>query len=136
VTCREPLRISLQNNLLKSLKAACFNSLLENEIKKDQANGNQNGKNLEQDQQERVNLYIQEREEELIEIASTASKENLDLGCKRIKSAVIEKALRKVREDPIMSEAIDKRERFSKSGAGNFIDEDIAKSMIELPMPL
>jgi hypothetical protein len=29
-----------------------------------------------------------------------ASKENLELGCKLIKKAVIDKALKKVREDP------------------------------------
>jgi hypothetical protein len=44
-------------------------------------------------------MYISEHEEELLEISQSASKENLDLGCKMIKRAVIEKALRKVRED-------------------------------------
>jgi len=39
-------------------------------------------------------------ESQINEIATVASKENLELGCKLIKKAVIDKALKKVREDP------------------------------------
>jgi hypothetical protein len=53
-----------------------------------------------------------------------------------IKRAVIDKALRKVREDLVMNAAIDKRERASASGVVNFVDEDIAKTMVELPPQL
>jgi CCR4-NOT transcription complex subunit 1 len=77
-----------------------------------------------------------QEEEELLEIAQTASKENLDLGCKMIKRAVIEKALRKVREDNVMLGAIDKRERAAQSGMTNFVDEEIAKTMVDLPPQL
>lgn len=34
------------------------------------------------------------------ELAQTASKENLDLGCKLIRKSVVSKAFAKVREDP------------------------------------
>lgn len=78
----------------------------------------------------------EQEEEELLEIAQTASKENLDLGCKMIKRAVIEKALRKVREDNVMLGAIDKRERAAQSGMPNFVDEEIAKTMVDLPPQL
>lgn len=44
-----------------------------------------------------------------------------------IKCAVIDKALRKVREDIVINAAIDKRERAAATGAGNFVDEEIAK---------
>lgn len=103
VTCREPLRISLQNNLLKNIKRACQN-IFEQEIRA----------NLQISPQEKdsaVEMFIADHEEELQEIAQTASKENLDLGCKMIKRAVIDKALRKIREDHIMNTAIDKRDR-------------------------
>ena len=50
-----------------------------------------------------------------------------------IKNAVIEKALRKVREDKIMIEAIEKRERAAKNGVVHFVDEEIAKNMVDLP---
>ena len=39
-------------------------------------------------------------EAQINEIASTVSRENLELGCKLIKKSVISKALSKVREDP------------------------------------
>jgi hypothetical protein len=53
-----------------------------------------------------------------------------------IKRAVIEKALRKVREDLVMNAAIDKRERSAAAGEINFVDEDIARTMVELPIQL
>lgn len=81
-------------------------------------------------------MYIAEHEDELHEIAQSVSKENLDLGCKMIKRAVIDKALRKVREDVVMIEAIAKRERAGQSGVTNFVDEEIAKNMVDLPPQL
>ena len=53
-----------------------------------------------------------------------------------IKRAVIDKALRKVREDVVMIEAIAKRERAGQSGVNNFVDEEIAKNMVDLPPQL
>jgi CCR4-NOT transcription complex subunit 1 len=69
VTCKEPLKLSLTNNLKKKLQSL----------------------------QPRPNESISATE--IADISSTASKENLELGCKRIKEAVVEKALKKVRED-------------------------------------
>jgi hypothetical protein len=37
---------------------------------------------------------------QISDMAQHASKDNLELGCKMIKKAVIQKALTKVREDP------------------------------------
>lgn len=91
----------------------------------------------QQEQEARFEMFHAEQEEdELLEIAQTASKENLDLGCKMIKRAVIEKALRKVREDIVMNGAIEKRERAAQSGMTSFVDEEIAKTMVELPPQL
>ena len=42
-------------------------------------------------------------------MASLCSKDNLELGCKLIKKAVIEKALNKVKEDPLIARAIETR---------------------------
>jgi len=39
-----------------------------------------------------LNYYMQDMEEQLNEIAHETSKENLELGCKMIKNAVITKA--------------------------------------------
>ena len=43
------------------------------------------------------------------DLAAQASKDNLELGCKMIKQAVIQKALTKVREDPQIQRAIEIR---------------------------
>lgn len=68
MTCKEPLKLSLTNNLKKKLQ-----SLPTRQDSIQQA--------------------------EMNDIATAASKENLELGCKRIKEAVVEKALKKVRDD-------------------------------------
>ena len=54
-----------------------------------------------------------------------ASKENLELGCKLIKKAVIDKALKKVREDLQIVKAIEKRKENESLGKKNFVDESI-----------
>lgn len=90
----------------------------------------------QQDKDSAVAVFIADYEEELQEIAQNASKENLDLGCKMIKRAVIDKALRKIREDHIMNQAIEKRDKASQNGVTNFVDEEIAKTMVELPPQL
>jgi hypothetical protein len=45
-------------------------------------------------------FHISISEEKINDIAVLSSRENLELGCSLIKKKVIEKALRKVREDP------------------------------------
>lgn len=76
VTCREPLKMSLTTNLRKSLTQISI-----------QIQQNMGGQEILSESQ-------------INEIATVASKENLELGCKLIKKAVIDKALKKVREDP------------------------------------
>ena len=46
---------------------------------------------------------MQDHEEQLQDIASETSKENLELGCKMIKNAVITKAQVQVKDDAVIS---------------------------------
>lgn len=78
VTCREPLKMSLTTNLRKFL-----NQMLTSY--RGQGGNDSSEPPL--------------TEAQINEVASTASKENLELGCKLIKKSVISKALAKVRED-------------------------------------
>ena len=50
-----------------------------------------------------LNYYLQDHEEKLLEIAQETSKENLELGCKMIKNAVISKANIQVKEDRVIT---------------------------------
>ena len=69
-------------------------------------------------------------------MAQQASKDNLELGCKLIKKAVIEKALTKVREDSQIANAIEIRQQikdhddFKRKSA---IDEAMATKFADLP---
>jgi CCR4-NOT transcription complex subunit 1 len=75
--------------------------------------------------------------EELInEIAVLASRENLELGCRLIKKEVIEKALKKVREDPQIQQAVDRRKRAEEQGERLFRDDAIAAQFRDLPEQL
>ena len=65
-----------------------------------------------------------------------ASKENLELGCKLIKKAVIEKALKKVREDIAIVKAIEKRKENEGLGKKTFRDENIINQFQDLPPQL
>ena len=67
-----------------------------------------------------LNFYMQDMEEKFPDIVTEASKENLELGCKMIKKAVIEKAKVWVKQDPEIIEAIDKRKKFIESGEKYF----------------
>lgn len=64
------------------------------------------------------------------------SRENLELGCKLIKEAVIEKALAKVRDDLDIIAAIKKREEFfanNPNGERRFYDESQIAQFQDLP---
>lgn len=65
-----------------------------------------------------------------------ASRENLELGCKLIKKEVIEKALKKVREDPQINQAVERRKRAEEQGKRLFRDETIAAQLRDLPEQL
>ena len=67
-----------------------------------------------------LNFYMQDMEEKFPDIVQEASKENLELGCKMIKKAVIEKAKVWVKQDPEIIEAIDKRKKFIETGEKYF----------------
>lgn len=75
-------------------------------------------------------------EEQINEIAVLASRENLELGCKLIKKEVIEKALKKVREDPQIIQAVERRKRSEELGIRLFRDESIVAQFQELPPQL
>lgn len=75
-------------------------------------------------------------ETQLNEIASNISKDNLELGCKLIKEEVIEKALTKVREDLVLTSAIEKRKTFQSSGETLFRDESVVPYFQDLPQQL
>ena len=94
VTCREPLRIQMNHNLRDALKEACFNAGSTTGLRRAQLH---EGMSLEEQdrqtkQEQYLSFYLQDHEEKLIEIAQDTSKENLELGCKMIKNAVITKA--------------------------------------------
>jgi CCR4-NOT transcription complex subunit 1 len=86
VTCREPLRMSLTTNIKKSFEMYVK---LEN---------------------------YEVNEEDINEVTVLASRENLEFGCTLIKKEVIDKALKKVREDPQILQAIEKRKRAQELG--------------------
>ncbi len=68
------------------------------------------------------------------EFAQVASKENLELGCKLIRKAVIDRALTKVSEDKVIKRAIDQRKAHA---AGNpFRDESVIRGFQDLPPQL
>ena len=67
------------------------------------------------------------------EIATSISKENLELGCTLIKEAVISRALNKVREDTTLAQAVEKRKQFSSNGDNNFRDETVVSYFTDLP---
>lgn len=74
----------------------------------------------------------------LQDLAAQASKDNLDLGCKMIKKAVIQRAITKVREDAQITRAIEIRKRavnqaeFRKA----YIDESLIAQFSDLPQQL
>lgn len=105
VTCREPLRMSLNTNLKKVFENH-FKNDLGVEITKGSKTGNvDNGEygfepeKLTFDKDTPKGNINQVSEDKIIDIANISSRENLELGCMLIKKKVIEKALRKVRED-------------------------------------
>lgn len=121
VTCREPLRVSLTTNLKK-----IFDQHFRTELGLEVVNGttgvSEDGPSLittlsaSGNSGEGIEANIDSNgfltsvtEEQITDIAVLASKENLELGCKLIKKEVIEKALKKVREDQAIMNAVENR---------------------------
>lgn len=85
VTCREPLKMQFTTNLKKQLQYQLNpQSFNDGEI-----------------------LLPPLSDSLLNDLANHASKDNLELGCKLIKVAVIQKAVTKVREDILIGRAIE-----------------------------
>lgn len=149
VTCREPLRMSLTTNL-KKIFDQHFRSELglevisninpgasatdQNENLANAGTNNQNASESLQNNSDSVanhprvdnnGFQVSLKEDEITEIAYLASRENLELGCKLIKKEVIEKALKKVREDLHITQAIERRKRSEELGIRLFRDENI-----------
>lgn len=164
VTCREPLRMSLTTNL-KKLFESHFKSELGLDILKssnpgatadgaggslgqgagqggglgggpaDATTGQESAQNsLAQVEGDGYQTSV--TEEQINEIAVLASRENLELGCKLIKKEVIEKALKKVREDPQINQAVERRKRAEEQGKRLFRDETIVAQFRDLPEQL
>ena len=68
-------------------------------------------KERQQKQEQFLHYYIQDFEEQMVEIAQETSKENLELGCKMIKNAVITKAQVQVSDDKVLQDAKARRVR-------------------------
>ena len=83
-----------------------------------------------------LSFYIQDCDEQLQDIAQEASKENLELGCKIIKKAVIKQAMVWVKQDPTIMEALEARRRWKEAGEPFFVDKDIAAQIADLPAQL
>ncbi len=116
VTCREPLKMQLTTNLKKAIE-----------------------KQLPQALQQQLEMAAGGFNENVLQdLAAQASKDNLDLGCKMIKKAVIQRALTKVREDAQITRAIEIRKRavnqaeFRKA----YIDESLITQFSDLPQQL
>ena len=74
----------------------------------------------------------------ITDLASQASKDNLELGCKMIKQSVIQKALTKVREDAQITRAIEVRKMAASAQEfrGNYIDQSLITQFADLPQQL
>lgn len=109
VTCREPLRMSLNTNLRKlfeqyvkqELKIEIIQSTdQEMEQLRDDNEFSDRFKNLVPEKQDgQTGSLSQISEVKINDVSNVASRENLELGCMLIKQKVIEKAYKKVRED-------------------------------------
>jgi hypothetical protein len=129
VTCREPLRIHLNTNLRKVFEHQ-FKTQMGLEIIKSPAQINEN-EGLSHTESDKIRydsngFQLSVHEHQINEITMLASRENLELGCMLIKKKVIEKALRKVREDYQITQAVERRQRSAELGIRLFRDENIA----------
>ena len=89
-----------------------------------------------QQKQRMLDFVMQDLEDKFAEIVQDVSKENLELGCKMIRKAVISKARKWVKQDPQILEAIDKRQKWKQSGEKYFVDNDFSSQIAELPPQL
>ena len=113
VTCREPLKMQLTANLKKTIQTQLSQALLPSQL-------------------DLTEVLLQD-------LAAQASKDNLDLGCKMIKKAVIRRALAKVREDPQITRAVEIRKRAASQAEFRKVyveDEGLMAQFADLPQQL
>ena len=132
----------MNNFLLKALKQTCFNAGSTTGIRRASLH---EGMSIEEQeritqQEQYLNYYMQDHEDALIEMAQETSKDNLELGCKMIKNAVITKAQTQVREDRVLNLALEQRQKAKEMGETLFHDRvhDSRASVRvnDLPAPL
>lgn len=115
VTCREPLKMQLAGNLKKWFLIPANQCILTGE---DRAPASEALAN---------------------ELAQLASKDNLELGCKLIKKAVIERALTKVKEDITIKRLVEVRNNARNAEAFKsavLMDESLQQQFADLPQQL
>ena len=78
-----------------------------------------------------LHQLIADNDELIQEIASQASKDNLELGCRVIKNTVFDSAIRKIKQDPTIMEAFEKRS--AKNASDSFCDPNYKQTLMELP---
>lgn len=110
VTCREPLRLSLTQQLFKDMKEICFQYGLKNQLgdlRKDTSTNaaQQEASKLEHNLRE----YINSQDEAILQLCQDLSKDNLELGCKIVKDTVFEEAVIRIKQDEEIKKALEKR---------------------------
>lgn len=139
VTCREPLRIQLTQNIFKDLKTSSFTFGTKsglrsgNDLRKEsQSPASLNeANNMDKKMQE----FISANEEAFLQVAQDSSKDNLELGCKIVKLTVFENAVRRIQQDEEIKQAIDKRNNAAQLGRP-FVDETYVANFADLPESL
>jgi hypothetical protein len=144
VTCREPLRMSLNTNLRKTFEQLFRVELAVDVVKSTREGGpfpvedlgSEKRPSSPEPELPEGGFRVSVTEDKLNDLAVLASRENLELGCSLIKKKVIEKALRKVREDPQILQAVERRQRSAELGIRLFKDETIVGQFHDLPPQL
>ncbi len=70
----------------------------------------------------RLNQFITENEDTINEVATNASKENLELGCNIIKSTVFDDTAKRIWQDEEISLAMERRREANARGEP-FVDQ-------------
>ena len=126
VTCRDLLRVQLTTNSLKVIKQACLHAGTTTGLMKSE--GSDAGEYTQSDQL--LDNYMKENEQMLRYIAQGFTKDNLELSCRMIITAVIDRARRELRVDPVIKKAIEERKI---ANSKMFRDEKIIAQRSDLP---
>mmetsp|Transcript_12000 Transcript_12000/g.18537 ORF Transcript_12000/g.18537 Transcript_12000/m.18537 type:complete len:388 (-) Transcript_12000:780-1943(-) len=118
VTCREPLRVTLSQNLKRGIE-----NYFQTDLKFNKPIDDSEGP---------IEKIV---EKVLTEVSTQTSNDNLELGCRLIKKEVVETAKKRVREELEIKMAIDAR-KLAKEAGIRYRDEAIAKQLEVLPPAL